>query len=420
MNILTRFQNGWNAFIGRDPTKTYNEDNGPSYYNRPDRIRMSRRNERTIIAAVYNKIATDVASVSIKHVRLDENERYKETVKSGLNECLTLSANLDQTGRAFIKDLVMSMFDEGVIAAVPIDTTMNPMSGSWDIRSIRVGKITQWYKDKVKVEAWDERVGKKREIIVPKAMTAIIENPFYEVMNDTNSTFQRLVKNLNLLDILDEQNASGKLDMIIQLPYVIKSEARRVEAEKRRKDIEMQLTGSKYGVAYIDGTERITQLNRAIENNLLTQVEYLTNLLYSQLGITVEILNGTADEKTMLNYQNRIVEPILSAIVDEFKRKFLTKTARTQGQSISFFMNYFKMVPVSQIADIADKLARNAILTSNEIRQIMGFKPSDNPDADELRNKANDKSSPEQAGNPEEMMPPDGQEEQEGEIQNGS
>lgn len=419
MNILTRFQNGWNAFIGRDPTKTCNEDNGPSYYYRPDRISLSRRNERTIIAAVYNKIATDVASVSIKHVKLDENERYKETVKSGLNECLTLSANLDQTGRAFIKDLVMSMFDEGVIAAVPIDTTTNPMTGSWDIRSMRVGRIMQWYKDKVKVEAWDERAGKKRELIVPKAMTAIIENPFYEVMNDTNSTFQRLVRNLNLLDILDEQNASGKLDMIVQLPYVIKNEARRAEAEKRRKDIEMQLTGSKYGIAYIDGTERITQLNRAIENNLLAQVEYLTNLLYSQLGITVEILNGTADEKTMLNYQNRIVEPILSAIVDEFKRKFLTKTARTQGQSISFFMNYFKMVPVSQIADIADKFARNAILTANEIRQIMGFKPSDNPDADELRNKANDKASPgQQVGNPEAPVP--AKEEAEGEIQNGS
>lgn len=419
MNILTRFQNGWNAFIGRDPTKIYNEDNGPSYYYRPDRIRLSRRNERTIIAAVYNKIATDVASVSIKHVKLDENERYKETVKSGLNDCLSISANLDQTGRAFIKDLVMSMFDEGVIAAVPIDTTTNPMTGSWDIRSIRVGRITQWYKDKVKVEAWDERSGKKREITVPKAMTAIIENPFYEVMNDTNSTFQRLVRNLNLLDVLDEQNASGKLDMIVQLPYVIKNEARRAEAEKRRKDIEMQLTGSKYGIAYIDGTERITQLNRAIENNLLAQVEYLTNLLYSQLGITVEILNGTADEKTMLNYQNRIVEPILSAIVDEFKRKFLTKTARTQGQSISFFMNYFKMVPVSQIADIADKFARNAILTANEIRQIMGFKPSDDPDADALRNKANDKSSPGQGGNPEETPVP-AKEEVEGEIQNGS
>lgn len=384
-SFTQRLQHAWNAFRGRD-RPGYVDYGLPSYY-RPDRARMSRGNERSIVTAIYNRIAIDVASVTIQHVRLDENERYKETIHSGLNNCLTLDANVDQTGRAFMQDVVMSMFDEGCVAVVPVDTTIDPaVSASYDIQSMRVGKITQWYPEHVRVELYNDRTGRKEELTLPKRGVAIIENPMYAIINEPNSTMQRLVRKLNLLDAIDEQSGSGKLDLIIQLPYVIKSEARRQQAERRRRDIEEQLDGSKFGIAYTDGTERITQLNRGVENNLLTQIEYLTNLLYSQLGITPEILNGTANEQAMLNYNNRTVEPILSAITDEFKRKFLTKTARTQGQSILFTRDPFRLAPISNIAEIADKFTRNEIMSSNEIRAIVGLKPVDDARADELRN----------------------------------
>ena len=383
----SRLKHAWNAFINKDPTG-YFKDVGIGYSYRPDRPRLTRGNERSIVTSVYNRLALDASSISTQHVRLDENDRFLSVIGSGLNGCLTVEANIDQTSRAFMQDVVMSMLDEGSVAIVPVDTTFNPdATGSYDINSMRVGKILDWYPKHIKVRVYNENTGLKEDILVSKGTVGIIENPFYAVMNEPNSTMQRLIRKLNLLDSVDEQSSSGKLDLIIQLPYVIKTEARRQQAEKRRKDIEDQLAGSKYGIAYTDGTEHITQLNRAVENNLMKQIEYLTSMLYSQLGITQSILDGTADDKTMLNYYNRTIEPLLSAIVDEMKRKFLTKTARSQLQSISFFRDPFKLVPVNDISEIADKFTRNEIMTSNEIRQIIGIKPSDDPKADELRNK---------------------------------
>lgn len=380
----SRLKHAWNAFRNRDPT-TYNY--GESYHYRPDRPRLTRGNERSIVTSIFNRIALDVSNVEIKHCRLDENGRFIEEIDSGLNNCLNLEANLDQTGQAFIQDVVISMFDEGCIAVVPTETSLDPkVTKSYDIFSMRTGKIVEWYPDKVKVRLYNDRTGKKEDLVFPKFMVGIIENPLYAVINEPNSTMQRLVRKLALLDVTDEQTASGKLDLIIQLPYVIKTKARRDQAEDRRKEIEEQLANSKYGIAYTDGTERITQLNRSVENNLMKQVEYLTSMLFSQLGITQSILDGTADEKTMLNYMNRTVEPIVSAITNELKRKFLTKTARSQLQSISYFRDPFKLVPVNDIAEIADKFTRNEILTSNEIRQIIGMRPSSDPKADMLIN----------------------------------
>jgi len=387
ISFTTRLKHAWNAFFNKDPTDYY-KNVGISYTYRPDRPRLTRGNERSIVTSVYNRIALDASSITIQHVRLDKNNRFLSAIDSGLNNCLTVEANIDQTGRAFIQDIVMSMLDEGCVAIVPVDTTFNPeITGSYDILSMRTGKILEWYPSHVKVRVYNEKTGHKEDIILPKSTVGIVENPLYAVINEPNSTMQRLIRKLNLLDVVDEQSSSGKLDLIIQLPYVIKSEARRQQAEKRRQDIVDQLAGSKYGIAYTDATERITQLNRPVENNLMKQIEYLTNMLYSQLGITQSILDGTADEKTMLNYYNRTIEPILSAIVDEMKRKFLTKTARSQSQSILFFRDPFKLVPVNEISEIADKFTRNEIMTSNEIRQIVGMKPSDDPKADELRNK---------------------------------
>ena len=386
-SIGSRLKHAWNVFKNRDPTSHLGNDNGPGYAYRIDRPRFSRGNERSIVTSVYNRIALDVAAVNIKHCRIDENDRFIENVNSGLHKCLTIEANIDQTSRSFIQDVVMSMMDEGCVAIVPVETTFDPkVTGAYDILSMRVGKILQWYPSKVKVRVYNDKTGKKEDIIVPKSTVAIIENPLYAIINEPNSTMQRLVRKLNILDSIDEQSGSGKLDLIIQLPYVIKTETKRQQAENRRKDIESQLSGSKYGIAYTDGTERITQLNRPVENNLMKQIEYLTSMLYSQLGITQTILDGTADEKTMLNYNNRTIEPIVSAIVDEMKRKFLTKTARAQLQTITFFRNPFRLVPVNNIAEIADKFTRNEILTSNEVRQIIGMKPSNDPKADELRN----------------------------------
>ena len=385
--FLTRLKHAWNAFINnKDSTINYGVL-GSSYYYRPDRQRFTGGNERTIVTSVYNRIALDVSAVDIKHVRIDENDRYKETINSGINSCFNTEANIDQTGRAFIQDIVMSMLDEGCVAIVPIDTTTSPVnSNTYDILSMRTGKILQWYPNHVQVRVYNEKTGNKEDIILPKSSVGIIENPLYAVINEPNSTMQRLIRKLSLLDAVDEQSGSGKLDLIIQLPYTIKTEARRKQAEMRRKEIEMQLTGSKYGIAYTDGTEHITQLNRPIENNLMKQIEYLTSMLYSQLGITQSILDGTADEKTMLNYYSRTIEPIISAIVDEMKRKFLTKTARSQGQSFLFFRDPFKLVPINDIANVADTFTRNEILSSNEIRQLIGIKPSSDPKADMLRN----------------------------------
>ena len=385
--FLNRIKNAWNAFINnRDQTSKW-KDIGSSYYYRPDRQRFTGGNERTIVTSVYNRIAMDVAAIDIKHVRLDENDRYLETIDSGINRCFSEEANIDQTGRAFIQDIVMSMLDEGCVAIVPVDTNVDPtLSNSYDILSMRVGKILQWYPNHVQVRVYNDRTGNKEDLILPKETVGIIENPLYAVINEPNSTMQRLIRKLSLLDAIDEQSSSGKLDLIIQLPYTIKTEARRQQAEQRRKEIEMQLTNSKYGIAYTDGTEHITQLNRPIENNLMKQIEYLTSMLYSQLGITQSILDGTADEKTMLNYYSRTIEPIISAIVDEMKRKFLTKTARSQGQSFLFFRDPFKLVPINDIANVADTFTRNEILSSNEIRQLIGIKPSSDPKADMLRN----------------------------------
>lgn len=381
--IGRRIRRAWNTFLSRDPTENMRPE-GVAYSTRPDRHRFSRGNERTIVTSVYNRIALDVAQVDIKHIKEDGNGRYIETIESGLNECLNLEANIDQNGKSFIQDIVQSMFDEGSVAVVPVDKDIK--DGKEEILTMRTGKIIEWYPEKVKVRLYNDRTGKHEEIVLRKREIGIIENPFYAVMNESNSTLQRLIRKLSLLDIIDEQSGSGKLDLIIQLPYVIKTEARRQQAEARRKDIEQQLAGSKYGIAYTDGTEHITQLNRAVENNLLTQVESLTRTLYSQLGITESIMDGSADEKTMLNYYNRTIEPILTAITLELKRKFLTRTARTQNQSIAFFRDPFKLVPVADLAEISDKMTRNEIMTSNEIRQIVGIKPSDDPKADELRN----------------------------------
>ena len=386
MSFGSRLKHAWNAFTGN--VQMNYRDLGMSHSYRADRPRMSRGNERSIVTSVYNRIALDVAALNVQHVRLDENGRFLSVIDDGLNNCLTLEANVDQTARSFVQDVVISMFDEGSVAIVPVDTTTDPnVSGSYDIQSLRVGQILDWYPQHIRARVYNEQTGRKEDIVVPKSAVAIIENPLYAVINEPNSTMHRLIRKLNLLDVIDEQSGSGKLDLIIQLPYVIKTEARRQQAENRRKDIESQLSGSKYGIAYTDGTEHITQLNRSVNNNLMSQIEYLTSMLYSQLGITQSILDGTADEKTMLNYNNRTIEPIISAIVDEMKRKFLTKTARSQRQSISFFRDPFKLVPVNEIAEIADKFTRNEIMTSNEIRQVVGMKPSDDPRADELRNK---------------------------------
>lgn len=387
MGLNDRLQHAWNAFLNKDPTAEYEYTVNVST-TRPDRSRPRMGHERTIIASVYNRIALDVAAINIQHVRLDDNGRFNEVIKSGLNECLSLNANIDQTGRAFIQDVVMSMLDEGSVAIVPVDTTINPNeTGSYEINSLRTGKITEWRPAHVKVRLYNDRTGNTEEILLPKKNVAIIENPLYAVLNEPNSTMQRLIRKLSLLDFVDEQSGSGKLDLIVQLPYVVKSEARQKQADQRRLDIENQLSGSKYGIAYIDGTEKVTQLNRPVENNLMKQVEYLTNMLYSQLGITQSILDGTANELTMLNYHSRTVEPIVAAIADEIKRKFLTQTARTRGQSVMFFRDPFKLVPVKELAEITDKFTRNEIASSNEMRQVIGWKPSDDPSADELRNK---------------------------------
>ena len=400
----SRLKHAWNAFLNKDPTYQPPTFGVTSTY-RPDRPRLNRGNDKTIITSIYNRLAIDVASIDIRHVKLDDNDRFIGNIDSALDSCLSLEANIDQTGRALRQDIVMSLLDEGVVAVVPVDTTVSPhITGGYDINSMRVGKITQWYPSHVRVQVYNERTGTREEVTVPKNVTAIIENPLYSVINEPNSTMKRLLRKLNLLDLVDEQSGSGKLDLIIQLPYVTKSAARQEQAEKRRKTIEDQLSGSKYGIAYTDGTEKITQLNRPIENNLMSQVEYLTRMLYSQLGITESILDGTADEKTMLNYFNRTVEPIVSAIVDEMKRKFLTKTARTRGHSIVYFRDPFKLVPVSELSEIADKFTRNEIMASNEVRQVIGMKPSDDPKADELRNK--NINPPSEAEGPVAFKPP--------------
>ena len=389
MGFTDRLKHAWNAFMNKDPTPP------SSYYHygsvsafRPDRVRRSIANERSILMAIMNRIALDVSNVSIKHVHTDEKGRFDREMKSGLNQCLTINANLDQTSKAFIKDIVMSMFDEGVVAIVPTVASENiKTTESFDIYELRVGKIVEWYPRYVKVRLYNEDTGQREDVVLPKKSVAICENPFYEVMNEPNSTFKRLIRKLNLLDAIDEQSGSGKLDLIIQLPYTIKSEARRLQAEERKKDIEMQLAGSKYGIAYVDATEHITQLNRAVDNNLMNQIEYLTSTLYSQLGITDTIMNGTAEETVMLNYENRTLVPILSAIVDSMTYKFITKTAYTQGQRIMYFRDPFKLVPISEIASIADTFTRNEIMSTNELRQVIGMMPVDDPRADELRNK---------------------------------
>ena len=386
MTFGSRLKHAWNAFTSRDPTTPY-QYMGPSYSVRPDRIRFTRGNEKTIVTSVYNRIALDVAAIDIKHVRLDKNGRYVEPINSGLNNCLSLEANIDQTSRAFVQDIVMSLMDEGCVAIVPVDTTSDPnITGAFDITTMRTGKIIEWYPQHIKARVYNELTGEKEDVLLHKSAVGIIENPLYAVINEPNSTNQRLIRKLGLLDAIDEQSSSGKLDLIIQLPYVIKTETRRQQAEARRADIEMQLASSKYGIAYIDGTEHVTQLNRPVENNLMGQIEYLTSMLYSQLGITQSILDGTADDKTMLNYYNRTIEPIIAAIVDEMERKFLTKTARSQSQSIKYFRDPFKLVPVNDIAEIADKFTRNEIMTSNEIRQIVGMRPHSDPKADQLIN----------------------------------
>lgn len=398
-SLTQRLQNAWNAFRNpRDPTFT---NYGIGTYYRPDRHRFSHGNERSIVTTIFNRIAVDCAVIDLEHVRLDENGRYTDTIKSGLNDCLTYSANIDQTGKAFIKDAVQSMFDEGVVAIVPVDTTSNPyMTSSYDILTMRTGKVTEWYPQHVRVRLYNDRTGKQEELVMSKSAIAIVENPFFSVMNEPNSTLQRLIRKLNLLDYIDEQSSSGKLDLIIQLPYVIKSETRRQQAEARRKDIEMQLAGSKYGIAYTDGTERITQLNRSVENNIWGEIKDLTAMLYNQLGITEAILNGTADEQTMINYYNNTIVPIMSAIADEMQRKFITRTARTQGQAIRYFRDAFKLTPVATLAELADKLTRNEIASSNEIRAIIGWKPSDDPKADELVNSNLNQKTPEEQAEP--------------------
>lgn len=397
-SVGSRLKHAWNAFWNRDPTTKPNVGMGYGY--RPDRTRYTRGNERSIVTSVYNRIALDATAVNIQHVRTDENGRYVEDIKSGLNECLNIEANIDQSGRAFRQDIYASMLDEGCVAIIPIDTDLDPSkSSSYNILSMRTGKILEWHPQHIRVLVYNDKTGKREEVIVPKKMVAIVENPFYAVMNEPNSTMQRLTRKLSILDAVDEATGSGKLDLIVQLPYTIKTELRRQQAEQRRQDIEAQLSGSKYGIAYTDGTERITQLNRPLENNLLKQIEYLTSMLFSQLNIDQTIMNGTADEKTMLNYNNRVIKPIVQAVVDEIKRKFLTKTARTQYQSIMFFTNPFELAPVESIAELADKFTRNEIMTSNEIRQVIGMKPSDDPKADELRNSNISAPAGEESGN---------------------
>lgn len=390
MGLFDSLQHAWNVFREREPTRsrrtTINYWHGTSSI-RPDRVTIQISTERSIIASIYNRIAIDVASVPIHHVRVDENGRYKEQMVSSLENCLSVEANKDQTGRELIQDVVLSLCDEGCVAIVPVDTDVDPDTGSFSIESLRTGKIVEWAPDSIQVNIYNDRIGERQDVWVPKKSCAIIENPLYTVMNEPNSTLKRLIRKLNLLDAIDEQNGSNKLDIIIQLPYSVKSDIRRQQASERLKDIEMQLSGSKYGIAYIDSTEHVTQLNRPAENHLMDQINYLTNMLYSQLGLDESVFNGTADEKTMLNYHNRTIEPILSAITDNMHRKFLTKTARTQGQSIMFFRNPFRLVPVEQIAEIADKFTRNEILAPNEIRAIIGYKPVDDERANELRNR---------------------------------
>ena len=402
MGLLNRIQHGWNAFLNRDPTTTHHNV-GPSYSYRPDRPRMSRGNEKSLVTSIYNRIALDVSSIPITHCKVDEEDRFVEKVKkSTLNDCLNIEANIDQTGRAFMQDVVMSMLDEGCVAIVPVDTDLDPATGSFKIHSMRTGKILDWYPKHVRVRVYNENSGNREDILLPKNMVAIVENPLFAVMNEPNSTMQRLIRKLNLLDAIDEQSGSGKLDMIIQLPYTIKSETRRAQADKRRKDMEDQLKGP-FGIAYVDATEKIVQLNRPIENNLMKQIEYLTSLAYSQLNFTQAIQDGSASEQEMLNYHTRLVEPILSAIVDEMKRKFLTKTARSQMQTLKFFRDPFKLVPLGSMAELADKLTRNEVLTSNEVRQGMGMKPSKDPKADQLIN--SNLNHPEAAMDPSMMDP---------------
>ena len=387
MGIFARLQHAWNAFVNQDPSQrvvSYGE--GTSSGTRPDRVRMRWSNERSIISSIFTRLSIDVASVNLRHVRLDKERRYLEDIDSGLNECLTVEANLDQAAAQLRQDIALTLFDRGAAAIVPVDTTLNPSTGGFDIRTLRVGEITQWFPRHVRVLLYNERKGRREEIVLEKKYVAIVENPLFAVMNEPNSTLQRVIRKLNLLDAVDEQSSSGKLDIMIQLPYVIKSEARRTQAEQRRKDIEFQLSGSKYGIAYIDGTEKITQLNRPAENNLMKQIEYLIRMLYAQLGLTEEVMNGTADEKAMLNYINRTIKPIVNAIVEAMRRSFLTKTARTQLQDILFFRDPFSLIPMADLAEIADKFVRNEILTSNELRQVIGIKPSKDPKADELRN----------------------------------
>ena len=386
-DIRTRFKNAYNAFMNRNDQANYQSVGASSYY-RPDRVRLTRGGERSIVTSMYNRIALDVAAINIRHVRIDGNGRYSEEIDSGLNNCLSLEANTDQTGRMLIQDIVMTCLDEGVACVVPENTTVNPeLTQSYDILSMRVGSIVEWFPKHVRVRLYNEETGLKEEITLLKSTVAIIENPLYSVINEPNSTVQRLIRKLSLLDVIDEQSSSGKLDLIIQLPYTIKSEARRQQAEKRRKDIEDQLAGSRYGIAYADATEHITQLNRSVENNLLNTIQYLTQMMYSQIGMTQAILEGTAGDQEYLNYKNQTIEPFIAAICNEFKRKFISKTARTQGQSIKYFEDPFRLVPVAQIADIADKFTRNEILTPNEVRQIIGIKPAEDQNADELRNR---------------------------------
>lgn len=404
MGLWNRIQHGWNAFVNNRSPTVSSADYGHGASYRPDRPRLSRGNERSIVAAIINRIAMDAAAIDIKHCRLDKNDQFSEVVKSKLNNCLTIEANIDQTGRAFKHDIYHSLMDEGCIAIVPVDTTLNEKSGSYDILSMRVGKVVEWFPKHVRVLLYNEETGEKEEIIVPKKITNIIENPLYPVMNEPNSILKRLIRKLNLLDFIDEQSGSGKLDLIIQLPYIIKTDARRQQADDRRKQIETQLKDSKYGIAYTDGTEKITQLNRPVENNLLKQIEYLTTMLYSQLGITQGVMDGTADEKTMLNYYSRTIEPMVSAVVDEMKRKCLTKTARSQGQSIMFFRDPFKLVPAADLAELADKLTRNEIVSSNEMRQFIGMKPSSDPKADQLIN-SNISQSDEKTDTPPKKVP---------------
>lgn len=403
-SFTSRLKHAWNAFLSRDPPREPYTDSGYMYGTsyRPDKYRYSLGGDRSIVTSIYNRISMDCASVNINHVRLDENKRYIETIDSGLNNCISFQANIDQTGRSFIQDAVMTMLEEGCVALVPVETTLNPkQTGSYDILSMRAGKVVEWFPEHVKVNVYNEKIGQRQDIVLPKKITAIAENPFYSVMNEPNSNLQRLNRKLALIDISDEDATSGKLDLIVQLPYMLKGETKKKAAEERRKDLQNQLSSSQYGVAYIDSTEHVIQLNRAVENNLLSRVDYYTKRVYSDLGLTDSIMDGTADEKTMLNYESRTVEPIVAALVDAMNCKFLTKTARTQGQTVWYFKDPFKLVPVTQLAELADKLTRNEIMTSNEVRQIIGLKPSDDPRADELRNKnLNDPN----AGK--EMLPP--------------